>query len=132
LRRRIFGIVAEAVFLVAVADLDRVLVPRRADETRLAATVRNQRVQPDRRAVDAEIAIGDDGLGRAPHIIGDQLETVLNRLRWIVRGRERLEQLDAAVCLVGDDKIGEGAAGVDAQTILRGHGWSLSDAAPRR
>ena len=36
-RGGIFGIVAEAVFLVAVADLDRILVAGGADEAGLAA-----------------------------------------------------------------------------------------------
>ena len=55
--RGIFGIVAVSVLLVAEPDFDRIFVAGGADQTGLAAFVLNQGVEPDGRAVDAEVGI---------------------------------------------------------------------------
>ena len=128
----IFRVVAEAVFLVAVADLDRVLMARGADEAGLAAAMRDQRIEAHGGAVDAQVAVGDEIRRRDAEIIGDQLEAILDGLGGIRWRRERLEQLDVARVAVGDDEVREGAASIDAETIGGAHGpSSLSQAADR-
>ena len=128
----IFRIVAEAIFLVAIADLDRVLVARRADQAGLAAAMGDQRIEADGRAVDAEIAIRHEIRRRDAEIIGDQLQAILDGLGRIGGRRQRLEELDVTRLAVGDDEIGEGAAGIDAETILGAHGSVLLQAAERK
>ena len=128
----IFRIVAEAIFLVAIANLDRVLMARRTDEAGLAAAMGDQRVEADRRAVDAEIAVGHQGRGGDAEIVGDQFQAVLDGLGRIGGCGKRLEQPDVTRTTVGDDEIGEGAAGIDAETILRAHGCVLLQAAERK
>ena len=128
----VFGIVAEAVFLVAVADLDRVLVARGADEAGLAAAMGDQRVEAHRGAVDAEIAVGDEIRRADAEIVGDQLQAVLDGLGRVGRRRQRLEELDLARAAIGDDEIREGAAGVDAETICGAHGSALPLTPPTR
>ena len=76
----ILRVIAEAVFLVAVADLDRVLMARRADEAGLAALVGDKRVEAHRGAVDAQVAVRNEIGGTDAEIIGDELEAVLDGL----------------------------------------------------
>ncbi|MPL86103.1 hypothetical protein SDC9_32079 [bioreactor metagenome] len=120
-RRRIVGVVAIAVFLVAEADLDAVLVAGRGDQPGARALVLDQRVQPDGGAVDAQIGVRDDLARRDAGLFLDQGQAVLDRAGRVLRRRERLEDPHAAAA-VGEDEVGEGAAGVDAEAVLVLHG----------
>ena len=114
-RRRVFRIVAVAVLLVAEPDLDRILVPGGADQAGLGALVLDQGVEPDRGAVDAQVAVRDDVPGADAEILGHQLEAVADGERRIGRRRKRLVEPDLAR-LVGQHEIGERSAGIDAET----------------
>ena len=59
-RRREEEVVAVTVFLVCEPDLQRVLVPAGADQTDAGTLVLDQRVERHRRAVDAEVALGEE------------------------------------------------------------------------
>ncbi|MNC46136.1 hypothetical protein D3C75_951410 [compost metagenome] len=115
--RRVVGVVAVAFFLVAQADFQAVLVPLGAQQAHLDPGALDQRVERHGGAVDAQVAVGND-LGRGTTKgVGDLRQAVTNGLGAIVGGGRRLEQLHVTTT-VGDDEVGEGAAGVDAQAIL--------------
>ncbi len=126
-RRRVFGIVAVAVLLVAEPDLDRILMAGGADQAGLAAFVLDQRVEPDGRAVDAEVGIRDDLGGAFIEIVGDQFHALFDRAGGIGRRRQRLVQANVAG-LVGQDQVGEGAAGIDAEAIFGTHDYARTPA----
>ncbi len=120
-RGRIFGVIAVAVFLVAQADLDAVLMAARGDQAGPGSVMGDQRVQSDRGAVDAQIGIRHDLVGAEAGFLLDQLQAVADRGGGVVGGGQRLEDAHAPLA-VGKDEIGEGAARVDAETILVLHG----------
>ncbi|MNE04011.1 hypothetical protein D3C80_965320 [compost metagenome] len=122
-RRRVVGVIAVALFLVAEADLQAVFVALGAQQADLDPGALDQGVEGDRGAVDAQVAVGDQ-LGRAaPGGVGDLRQAGANGQGAILGRGRGLEQLHAAVA-VGQDEIGEGAAGIDAQAILITHDGS--------
>ena len=115
-RRRVAKVVAVTVFLVAVADLERVLVSCRAEEADLGAPELDQGVEGDRGAVDDHVAVGEQPGDGAAEVGRDEVDAGSDRSRRVPRRRRRLEQLDLAV-RSDHDQVGEGAAGVDADAV---------------
>ncbi|MNE44045.1 hypothetical protein D3C80_1382550 [compost metagenome] len=121
--RRVVGVVAVAFFLVAQADFQAVLVPLGAQQAHLDPGALDQRVEGHGGAVDAQVTVGDQFGRAAPGGVGDLCQAGANG-QGAVLGRGRgLEQLHAAVA-IGQDEIGESAAGVYAQAILVTHACS--------
>jgi hypothetical protein len=118
--RRILRIVAVAIFLVAETDLDRVFMARSADKAGLGPLVLDQRIEPNGGAIDAQVTIADDLAGTQAEVLGDKLQPVLDGPGRIIGRRQRLVEMNLA-CLVSQYKVGEGAAGVDAQSVFGTH-----------
>ena len=78
-RRRVFGIVAIPILFMAEPDFDRILMAGGADQAGLAAFVLDQGVEPDRRAVNAEVGIRDDFGGAFAEIVSDQFHPFFDR-----------------------------------------------------
>ena len=143
-RRRVVGVVAVALFLVAQADLDAVLVASGAQETDLDALQLDQRVQRHGGAIDAQIAVAHDVLDRAAQFFGHLRQAGGDGAGAVLRRGCALEQADLAVA-ARQHEIGEGATGVHAEAILSlhggllngdrgcaGHGWRSGRAGRRR
>ena len=128
---RVFRVIAIAVFLVAKTDLKAVLMPGGADQAGLGPLVGDQRIQPHGGAVDAKVTVRDDLVRRNAQFLGDQLKAVLDGQRRVLRGGQRLEQPHLAA-VFGQNEVGEGAARVDAQSILRFHLANPLISRPRR
>ena len=85
--RRIFWVVAIAVFLVAQTNFDAVFVPLGGDQPRLGPLVLDQRIQAHSRAVDAQIGVRDDFGRRNARFFLDQFQTVADGKGRVLRGR---------------------------------------------
>ncbi len=118
--RRIERIVAIPVLLVAEADFQGILVTGGADQPDHGPLVLDQRVEPDRRAVDAQVAFRDHLPLADAEILGDQPQPAGDRRGRIVWRRERLEEPDVAPA-VRKHEVGEGATGIDTKTVFGAH-----------
>jgi len=91
-----------------------------ADQAGLAALVLNERVEPDRRAVDAQVGIRHDLGGTFAEVFGDQRHAFFDGAGRIRGRRERFVQAHIARS-IGKDEVGESAAGVNSQTVFCTH-----------
>ena len=114
---RVTGIVAMPVFLVTEADFQAVFMALGTQQADLDPGFLDQCVEGHGGAVDAQVAVANDLRRGATQGIGHLCQAVADGQGAVLRGRRCLEQLHVAV-VIRQDEIGEGAAGVDAQTIL--------------
>jgi hypothetical protein len=103
---------------MAVADLDRILVPGRADQAGLAAAMCDQRIEADRGAVDAQIGIRDDLQRDFAEVLGE-ISFMPSSIACVgSAGVEAPCTGASSAGSIGQHQIGERAASVDAEAIF--------------
>src|SRR5262249_6366158 len=109
----------EAIPLEAVAEVERVAEPSRADQADPRPVALDDRVRRDRRAVHEQRDPGEEGPELDPELARGRGEAALDRLLELVGRRVLLPEQDVPVRRENGE-IGEGAADVDADRPAHG------------